>query len=113
MKTIEKKQISDTQDAIESIVSKIVFLVNPIKVVLFGSSVRLQMNKESDIDLLIVMPNGTHKRKTAQFLYSHVIGFKLPFDIIVTTPDDLERHKNNIGLVYRQALTEGKEVYCV
>jgi hypothetical protein len=33
------------------------------------------------------------------------------FDIIVATPSDLERHKDNVGLIYRTLLREGKEVY--
>jgi hypothetical protein len=35
----------------------------------------------------------------------------MPFDVLVVTPTDLDNHKNNPGLVYRNVLTEGKEVY--
>jgi hypothetical protein len=31
--------------------------------------------------------------------------------VIVATPSDLEKHKDNIGLVYYTILREGKEVY--
>jgi len=32
-------------------------------------------------------------------------------DVLVATPSDLERHKNNIGLIYRTILREGKDLY--
>ena len=35
----------------------------------------------------------------------------VPFDIVVATPKDLEVYKEDIGLIYRQALQEGVEVY--
>jgi hypothetical protein len=35
----------------------------------------------------------------------------LAVDIIVATPSDLERHRDNPGLIYRTILEEGREVY--
>ncbi len=57
------------------------------------------------------MPEGVHRRRTAQLLYRKIRGVGVPFDILVATPTDLERHKNNIGLIYRTILIEGKELY--
>ncbi|MBC8230932.1 nucleotidyltransferase domain-containing protein, partial [bacterium] len=37
----------------------------------------------------------------------------VPFDILVATPEDLEKHRNNIGLIYRTVLQEGREIYTV
>ena len=66
---------------------------------------------QSDIDLLVVMPDGTHRRQTAQRLYREIIGIGVPFDLVVTTRSDLERHAENRGLIYRAVLREGREVY--
>jgi uncharacterized protein len=96
---------------IQNLVEKIVEAVNPIKIILFGSAARNEWNAESDIDVLIVMPEGTHRRKTAQLLYRRIHGLGVPFDILVSTPGDLEKHKDNIGLIYRTILMEGKEIY--
>ena len=57
------------------------------------------------------MPEGVHCRRTAQLLYRQIRGLGVPFDVLVTTPTTLERHKDNIGLIYRTILNEGKEVY--
>ena len=97
--------------AIESLVRSIVEAVHPLKIVLFGSCVREEANPDSDIDVLVVMPEGVHCRRTAQLLYRQIKGLGTPFDILVTTASDLERHKDNIGLIYRTVLQQGKEVY--
>ena len=96
---------------IESLVQKIVEAVHPLKIILFGSYARDNANPESDIDVLVVMPEGIHCRRTAQLLYRRITGLGAPFDILVTTPDALEKHKDNIGLIYRTVLKEGKEIY--
>lgn len=97
--------------AIESLVRSIVEAVHPLKIIVFGSCVREETNLDSDIDVLVVMPEGVHRRRTAQLLYKQIKGLGTPFDILVTTASDLERHKDNIGLIYRTVLQQGKEVY--
>ena len=57
------------------------------------------------------MPEGTHRRQTAQKLYREIKGLAVPFDFIVATAQDLEEHKDNDGLIYKNALKEGIEVY--
>jgi predicted nucleotidyltransferase len=54
---------------IDDLVQRIVDAVHPLRIILFGSAARGEMGADSDVDLLIVMPNGTHRRHTAQHLY--------------------------------------------
>ena len=96
---------------IESLVQKIVEAVHPLRIILFGSYSRDKADPESDIDVLVVMPEGVHCRRTAQLLYRQIRGLGVPFDILVTTPGALEKHKDNIGLIYRTVLKEGREIY--
>ena len=96
---------------IESLVQSIVEAVHPLKIILFGSYARCETNPDSDIDVLVVMPEGVHCRRTAQLLYRQIRGLGVPFDILVATPGVLEKHKDNIGLIYRAVLQEGKEIY--
>jgi predicted nucleotidyltransferase len=96
---------------IDELVQRIVEEVHPLRIILFGSAVTGEVRANSDIDLLVVMPEGVHRRRIAQFLYQRIIGLGVPFDILVATPDDLQKHKNNIGLIYRTILQEGREVY--
>jgi len=96
---------------IQDLTQRIVAEVQPLRIIVFGSAAKGEMHADSDIDLLVVMPEGTHRRRTAQMLYRRIRKVGIPFDILVATPADLEKHKENIGLIYRQILAEGKEVY--
>ena len=98
-------------EVITKLVSQIIEVIQPLRIIFFGSAARGEMGIDSDLDVLVVVPEGVHRRKTAQALYQHVSGLKVPFDILVATPSDLEKHKDNIGLVYHAALGEGREVY--
>lgn len=95
----------------DKLVQEIVSLVHPLRVILFGSAARGDINPDSDIDVLVVMPEGVHRRKTAQLLYRRIVGLGVPFDILVATPADLKKHAHNIGLIYETILREGIEVY--
>ena len=98
-------------EVIEQLVRRIIEIVQPLRIILFGSAARAEMGPDSDIDVLVVMPEGVHRRRTAQLLYRQIRGLGVPFDILVATPNDLERHRDNIGLVYQSILREGREVY--
>ena len=96
---------------IDMLVRRIVGAVHPQRIMLFGSAARGQMGPDSDIDVLVVVPEGTHRLKTTQFLYKQLFGFRFPVDILVVTPAVLEQHRHNPALIYRSVLAEGKEIY--
>jgi hypothetical protein len=60
---------------------------------------------------MVIMPDGTHRRKTEQIIYRHMIGIRVPVDVIVATVDDIEKYCDSAALIYRDALKEGKELY--
>lgn len=103
--------MSPNEPDIDVLVKEIVELVHPLRIILFGSRARNEAKSDSDIDLLIVMPEGTHRRKAAQYLYRNIRGIKVPYDLIVATPRDLELHQADIGLIYISVLREGRDVY--
>ena len=91
--------------------NRIVDSVHPLRIILFGSAARGEAGSESDLDLMVVMPDGTHRRHTAQDLYQRMIGVNAAVDIVVATPSDLQKYGQTIGLIYKTVLREGKEVY--
>lgn len=95
---------------IQQLVERVVETVHPLRVVLFGSAARNAIGPHSDIDLLVVMPDGTHRRQTSQKLYRQIRGVGVPFDILVATPRDLKTHKDNVGLIYKTILRDGVDV---
>jgi len=99
-----------SEETLRAIVRRIVEAVQPEKIILFGSAARGEMGPDSDVDLLVVK-SGVHRRELAARLYRELADLPVPKDIIVATPEDLERHRDTIGLVYRTALREGRVVY--
>lgn len=95
----------------ERLIEQVIATAKPLRIILFGSAARNESETAGDIDLLVIMPEGVHRRATAQSLYREIRGIGTPFDILVATPCDLEKHKDNIGLIYRTILEEGEEVY--
>jgi len=96
---------------VKAVVERIVEEGHPLRVIMFGSVARDEQGRGSDVDLLVVMPEGIHKRQTAQMLYRRLRGLPVPVDILVTTEADLDRQKDNPGLIYRTILQEGRELY--
>ena len=96
---------------LEELVQRIVEAVHPLRIILFGSAARGEMGPNSDLDVLVVMPDGVHRRQTAQLLYRHLMGLGFAKDIVVVTESDLERHGSNPYLIIKPALDEGKELY--
>ena len=101
----------DVSGEIDRLVSLIVAEVHPLRVVLFGSAARGTMTSDSDIDLLVVVADGTHRLHTMQQLYGRIRGITLPFDVLVATVSDIDARGDTPGLVYRDALRDGKELY--
>ena len=96
---------------LDRLIQSVVTSVRPLRIILFGSAARGELGPDSDLDVLVVMPQGTHRRKTAQQLYRQIAGLGMPFYIVVATPEDLELHRSNPGLIYGEILREGMEVY--
>jgi HEPN domain-containing protein/predicted nucleotidyltransferase len=99
-----------SEEMLREIVRRIVEAVQPERIILFGSAARGEMGPDSDVDLLIIK-QCENRRETARLIRRELIGISVPIDIIVVTPDDIARHKDTIGLIYRPALREGKLVY--
>ncbi|MEW6382056.1 MAG: nucleotidyltransferase domain-containing protein [bacterium] len=108
---INAPSASPDPDILNEIVRRIVAAVHPVKVVLFGSASRGQMGPDSDLDFLVVMPDGVHRRQTAHTIYRSLSGVGVAKDIVVVTESDIRNYGNNASLVIYPALREGKELY--
>jgi predicted nucleotidyltransferase len=105
-----KTQRKPDQQVLAELVRRIVDSVHPRRIILFGSAARGTMDPESDLDVLVVMPDGVHRRRTAQSIYRHLTGLGVGKDIIVVTDKDVREHGRNPSLVLFPALREGKEL---
>lgn len=99
------------EQILKETLQRILAVVKPRKVFLFGSATNGELGKNSDIDLLVVVSPGMHRRKTAQKIYRNLIGLGFAADIIVVTENDIEQFKDHPGMIIKHAIEEGKVLY--
>lgn len=99
------------QETLDEIVSRIVKRFNPEKIILFGSRARGNTETHSDVDLLVIMPVPGTRRKLATEIDLSLVGIDLPTDVIVVTPEEVQRNQDRIGTIIRPAVREGKVLY--
>lgn len=92
-------------------VDRIVARFTPDRVILFGSHARERAGKWSDIDFLVVLPNGTDDRRAAVEIRRTLGDLPVAKDIVVTTPEEIERRGHFVGGVLYEALRNGKTIY--
>ncbi len=104
--------VGDPEEVLEEIVRRVVEVAQPQKIILFGSAARgtISAGPDSDIDLLVVK-EGAHRRRLAGIIYEGLAGVGRAVDIVVVTPDDVERFGGSPALVIEPALREGRVVY--
>ena len=90
---------------------RIVRVFRPDRIVLFGSQVRGGARGDSDVDLLVVLPNVEHRRRAAAQIHAALHGIPLGKDVIVVTPADVQRLADIAGTVIRPALRDGRTIY--
>jgi len=98
-------------DIVSAMTDLIVEHFQPLKVILFGSHARGQARPDSDVDLLVVLEDGTDRRQKAVAIRRALKHFPLSKDIIVTTPDEIARRGALVGPVLRPALRDGVVLY--
>ncbi len=101
----------DAQEKIREMVRRIVARFHPHKVILFGSHARGTADADSDVDLLVIMPVTGSRRRQVAAITVEVSGLGLAKDVIVATPEEIERYRHVPGTVFHPALREGKVLY--
>src|SRR5215470_3119757 len=97
-------------EKLAQIIQRIVEVAKPEKIILFGSAARGEMGPHSDVDLLVIKA-GAHRLDLTGQIYRNLHGVGEAVDIVVVTPEDVERYHNSHALVIAPALKNGKVVY--
>ncbi len=100
-----------SEKIIEEIKRRVIETAHPLKIIVFGSAGAGQMGPDSDVDLLVVMPSGAHRRGAARSIYRNLIGVGFAVDVVVVTERDIERYKDTAGMVIKPALEQGRLLY--
>jgi predicted nucleotidyltransferase len=103
-----------TPEKVEAVVERIIEAAHPLKIVLFGSYVRGGMHRHSDLDILVITGDDIENpRKESVRIRRALKGIMMPMDVIVV-PESLLRECADVpGLIYREALRNGRTVYDV
>lgn len=100
-----------TTAQLEDLIRRICEAAHPLRIILFGSAARGEMRPGSDIDVAVVMPEGTNHHQVYGAIYPRLVGLGIAVDIVVTTPEQLTAHRSTSGMVYREIAREGRELY--
>ena len=103
-KNVDEKKLSE-------IIRRIVKVAAPERIIVFGSAVRGEMGPNSDVDLLVVKGGKYNRSRLAGEIYMNLHGVGQAVDVILVTPEDIERYRDTHCLIIKPALREGKEVY--
>ncbi len=96
---------------LEHVTQTIVEHFHPKRIVLFGSHARGEVGPDSDLDLFIEMESSRRPPERA-IEVSSVFGLRpWPMDIVVYTPQEVERLKKMKGTLLSLIEKEGKVLY--
>jgi predicted nucleotidyltransferase len=96
---------------IDEIVRRILTVVEPDRVLLFGSAATGEMTADSDIDLLVLEESPKNARLESVAVRSALRGMGMAFDVIVMRTERFEESKDVIGGLAYPAHRQGKVIY--
>jgi predicted nucleotidyltransferase len=96
---------------IEMVAARLAEAAGAEQVILFGSHARGEAHDASDVDLMIVAESDLPRFKRSRILYRLLRPYPFPMDLIVYTPEEVERGKQSPLSFVSTVLREGKAVY--
>ena len=100
-----------TEETLQEIIRRVVEVAHPERIILFGSAARGDMDSNSDVDLLVIKQVKGSKRKERVKIGIALQGMGVAKDIVVATPEEVDRFGHLVGTVLYPALREGKVLY--
>ena len=100
-----------TEEEIIEIANKIVQVINPSKVFLFGSYAKKTATIKSDLDLLVVMESKLPSQKRVANIKSLISGYAIPVNVVVYTPSEIEAQRENKYSFISSVLSSSREIY--
>jgi uncharacterized protein len=99
------------QEKIAEIVQKIALGYNPDKIILFGSYANGDPDENSDLDLFVVKETDLPRPQRMVHLRKMLYGSMIPIDLIIYTPQEIEKSKENPYSFVYAVLRTGKTLY--
>jgi len=96
---------------INEIPHRILGVVNPTRIILFGSAATGTMNFDSDFDLLVIEDDFANQREENLQLRKALHGLGMPVDIFAMTSERFDETRDVIGGLAYPANKYGKVIY--
>ncbi|MBI2969005.1 MAG: nucleotidyltransferase domain-containing protein [Bacteroidetes bacterium] len=106
-KSFRKMQV--TQDILKTIADQIRGKFNPQKIILFGSYAKGNPGPDSDVDLFIIIDSSLSVHQLGIMIRKE-LSRKIPFDIIVRKPEQVEERLKMGDFFIQSVLKNGKEL---
>ena len=84
---------------------------NPKRIILFGSRARGEAHEDSDLDLLIIMPDGTSSREARKALDHALMSAYASYDLIGYTESEYEMKLHEGWILFDEISRDGKVIY--
>lgn len=99
-----------TREALQAFTQRLVERYAPEKVILFGSLARGEGRRDSDADILVVMPfEGRHLAKIREI--RRLCPVRFPLDLLVRRPEEIEIRYRGGDPIVREALDHGEVLH--
>lgn len=86
---------------------------SPDRIILFGSAATGDMNRDSDLDLLVLMDSPSNTRQESVRIRSQLLGLGWPIDVLVMDTARFDETKDIIGSVAYPANRYGRVLYAL
>lgn len=96
---------------IRKVVQQIIDRCHPKRVILFGSHAYGRTGRDSDVDLLVVMQSRKRPVERTVEVTQSLHFYPFPMDILVRTPQEIQKRLRMGDPFYEEVLERGKVLY--
>lgn len=104
-----------TDPIIQDIVKAVLEAADPERIILFGSTASGEVGPDSDVDLLVVEKESSFQSGSRWAESSRIRralwGVPVPIDILIFTPEEIEKWKDSTNHVIARSMREGRVLY--
>ena len=108
---MSRAQTIDLERVLQRAVKALVEAIDPEQIILFGSAARGEFGEDSDLDFMIVLPDGSEGGGAGSLAWAALGDLGVPKDVFVTTPRRLKRYGDVRWTLEESALREGRQLY--
>jgi predicted nucleotidyltransferase len=98
-------------ETVAAVVRAIAERFSPERIILFGSYASSRPTPDSDLDLLVIMPSDLPPYKRSVPLRLLFRPAPCALDVLVYTPEEVERWNGTVNHIITEALRSGRVVY--